>query len=61
MPPKIRAFLTATVMVIGIVLWYGRERISLDVSVGLLFGLTACMCVAVWMFPEVKKRDSVKR
>ena len=61
MPPKIRAILTATVIIIGLVLWYVRERISLDVSAGLLFGLTAAMCVAVWMFPEVKKQDNAKR
>ena len=61
MPPKIRAVLTATVIVIGIVLWCVRERIALDVSAGLLFGLTAFMCVAVWMFPEVKKQDDTKR
>ncbi|MCY4429264.1 MAG: hypothetical protein OXC11_02575 [Rhodospirillales bacterium] len=61
MPPKIRAILTVTVIVVGILLWFVRERISLDVSAGLLFGLTAFMCVAVWLFPEVKKQDSTKR
>ena len=61
MPPKIRAILTATVIVVGILLWFVRERISLEVSAGLLFGLTAFMCVAVWLFPEVKKQDSTKR
>ncbi|MCE2474667.1 MAG: hypothetical protein J4F47_03670 [Alphaproteobacteria bacterium] len=61
MPPKIRAILTATVIIVGILLCFVRERISLDVSAGLLFGLTAFMCVAVWLFPEVKKQDSTKR
>ncbi len=61
MPPKIRAILTATVIIGGFLLWFVRERISLDVSAGLLFGLTAFMCVAVWLFPEVKKQDSTKR
>lgn len=61
MPPKIRAILTSTVIIVGILLWFVRERISLDVSAGLLFGLTAFMCVAVWLFPEVKKQDSTKR
>lgn len=55
MPPKIRAFLTLTVIVTSTVLWFVRQRISLDVSPELLFGLTAFMCIAVWLFPEVKK------
>ena len=61
MPPKIRAILTATVIGLGLVLWFVRERIALDVSAGLLFGLTGFMCVALWLFPEVKKPDSAKR
>ena len=61
MPPIIRAFLTLMVITASAVLWYFRERISLDVSFEMLLGLTAFMCVAVWLFPEVKKDDSRKR
>ena len=59
MPPMIRAILTLTVIVASAALWLIR-RIGLE-SAELLFGLTAFMCVAVWLFPEVKKDGSGKR
>ena len=55
MPPKIRALLTFLVIVFGAFLWSMRERIAMDSSPELLFGLMAFMCVSVWLFPEVKK------
>ncbi|MCY4003965.1 MAG: hypothetical protein OXF33_09705 [Rhodospirillales bacterium] len=61
MPPMIRAILTLTVIVASAALWLIRQRIGLEVSAELLFGLTAFMCVAVWLFPEVKKDGSGKR
>ncbi len=60
MPPKIRAFLTLAVILTSAVLWFMRQEIALDVSPELLFGLTAFMCIAVWLFPEVKKDDRAK-
>ncbi|MCY3567735.1 MAG: hypothetical protein OXH38_03855 [Chloroflexi bacterium] len=61
MPPMIRAILTLTVIVASAALWLIRQRIGLEVSAELLVGLTAFMCVAVWLFPEVKKDGSGKR
>ena len=61
MPPMIRAILTVTVVIASAALWLIRQQIGLDVSAELLFGLTAFMCVAVWLFPEVKKDGSRKR
>jgi len=57
----IRAILTLTVIVASAALWLIRQRIGLEVSAELLVGLTAFMCVAVWLFPEVKKDGSGKR
>ncbi len=61
MPPMIRALLTMAVIAASVVFWFMRQRIMLDVSAELLFGLAAFMCVAVWLFPEVKKDDNRKR
>jgi len=61
MPPMIRTILTLTVIVASAALWLIRQRIGLEVSAELLVGLTAFMCVAVWLFPEVKKDGSGKR
>ena len=57
MPPRIRALLTLLVIVFGAFLWSMRERISMESSPELLFGLMAFMCVSVWLFPEVKKDE----
>ena len=61
MPPKIRAFLTVTVIVVGTLLWSVRHQINLDAPSVLIFGLVASMGVAVWLFPEVKKDEGKHR
>lgn len=55
MPPHIKAFLTGTIIVLAILAWLFRDAIRLDASPLLLFGLTAFMVLALWLFPEVKK------
>lgn len=57
MPPKIRALLTLAVILFSTLIWYIRDSIMLTASPYLVFGLTAFMCLAVWMFPEVKKEE----
>ncbi len=61
MPPMIRALLTMAVIAASTAIWFMRQRIFLDVSAELLFGLAAFMCVAIWLFPEVKKDDNRKQ
>ncbi len=56
MPPMIRAILTVLVLVASVALWLERQSIALDASIELFFGLTAFMCIAVWLFPEIKKK-----
>ena len=55
MPPHIKAFLTGTIIVLAVLAWLFRDVIGLDTSPLLLFGLTAFMVMALWLFPEVKK------
>ena len=61
MPPKIRAMLTLAVILFTTLIWYIRDSIMLTASPYLVFGLTAFMCAAVWMFPEVKKEERRSR
>lgn len=58
MPPKIRALLTALVILFSLSLWLGRVPIGLSASPILFFGLSLGICGAIWMFPETKNRDS---
>ena len=55
MPPHIKACLTGTIVVLAILAWLFRDAIGLAASPLLLFGLTAFMVLALWLFPEVKK------
>ena len=57
MPPKIRALLTATVLVLTAALWWIRDDIGLAASPLLFFGLSAVICGAIWLFPEVKREN----
>jgi hypothetical protein len=55
MPPHIKGMLTGTIVLLAVLAWLFRDTIGLDASPLLLFGLTAFMVVALWLFPEVKK------
>ncbi len=61
MPPMIRAILSVTVLAASAALWFVRQTISLEAPAELFFGLTAFMCLAVWLFPEVKRNGSGSR
>ncbi len=61
MPPKIRALLSLAVIFLAALIWYARDIIGLGASPTLLLGLAAGMCLAVWMFPEVKEKDRKSR
>ena len=55
MPPRIRALLTATAVLIAVGAWFGRTYIGLVASPVHFFGLALMICGAIWLFPEVKK------
>ena len=57
MPPKMRAALTAVVILFAVGLWLLRGTIGLAASPWLFFGLAAFISGAVWLFPEVRNKD----
>ena len=61
MPPKIRALLTLAVIALAALIWYARDIIGLGASPMLLIVLAAFMCLAVWLFPEVKEKERKSR
>ena len=57
MPPQIRAILSIVLLVSAYILWHFREAISMNTTPVFFFGLTLCLVGALWMFPEVKKKE----
>ena len=55
MPPRIKMFLTGTIIVVAVLAWIFRDAIAMEASPLLVFGLMAFMVFALWLFPEVKK------
>ena len=55
MPPRIKAMLTGLIVLVAVLAWVFRDAIRMEASPLLVFGLTAFMVVALWLFPEVKK------
>ena len=55
MPPRIKLFLTGTIIIVAVLAWIFRDAIRMEASPLLVFGLMAFMVFALWLFPEVKK------
>ena len=55
MPPHIKGVLTGVIILVAVLAWVFREPIRMEASPLLVFGLTAFMVFALWLFPEVKK------
>lgn len=57
MPPHLKIILSLLVaMVAGIMFYLEMERDAVDVA-AVSLGLGALMIIAVWLFPETKRRD----
>ncbi|XWN31565.1 MAG: hypothetical protein ROR55_00140 [Devosia sp.] len=55
MPPRIKIMLTVLIIAIAALAYWMRDAIQLDANVFHVFGLTAFMVFAIWLFPEVKR------
>ncbi len=55
MPPRIKVFLTGTIIAVAVLAWIFRDAIRMEAPALLVFGLMAFMVFALWLFPEVKK------